>query len=311
MPNQESVKVSVWMIAYNQQDFIAQAIESILNQKTTFPFEIVIGDDNSKDDTGKICKHYAEKFPGKIRYCRREPNLGMMPNLIATLANCDGKYIAMCEGDDFWTDENKLQYQADFLEAHPDYSLCCHTHFVLAKNKMTPVHKDLSQNVVTVSTEQYLLHPFFHTSSYFFRNDAQPKPYPDWYNHVLAGDHFLVLFLSMKGKIGCLNKRMSVFRNHGSSVSFTRAAKEIKQNFVHHLEVFDQYSNLKFHTTIQRVIHKWNLVYKIYEPGGYFEKIIYFFKNIGFYSRNFTDVGGLKLLIKYFVPGSILRRVKN
>ena len=311
MTDQQPIKVSVCMIAYNQQEFIAQAIESILTQKTKFPFEIVIGDDNSKDDTGKICKAYAERFPGKIKYYHRDPNMGMMPNFIRTLGACDGKYIAICEGDDYWADENKLQCQADYLEAHPEHSLCCHLHSVLTKNKLIPIHKNLLQEEITVTTEHYLLHPFFHTTSYFFRNTAQPKPYPAWYSNVLAGDHFLVLFLSMKGKIGCLNKRMSVFRNHGSSVSFTRAAKEIKRNFVHHLELFDQYSHLKFHKTIQNVIHKWNLLYKVYEPGGYFEKVLYFFKNIGFYSRNFSDVGGLKLLIKYFVPGSILRRVKN
>lgn len=304
-------KVSICMIAYNHQEFISQAIESILAQKTTFPFELVISDDNSSDNTGKICAAYALKFPDKIKYCSREKNIGMMPNMIDTLQSCVGDYIAICEGDDFWTDENKLQIQADFLNEHSDYSLCCHLHSVLNENRLIPEHDDLAEEVITLRTEDYMRHPFFHTTSYFFRNSAQPQPYPDWYSKVLAGDHFLVLFLSMKGKIGCLNKRMSVYRYHGSSVSFSRRPIEIKRNFVYHLELFDEYSGEKFHKTIHQVIQNWDLVYKVYEPVGYLAKLSYLFSHIGVYSRNFNKVGGIKLLVKYLLPGSIFRLIKN
>lgn len=299
------------MIAYNHQEFIAQAIESILAQKTDFTFEIVIGDDNSMDDTSTICESYASSFPGRIRYYRREKNMGMMPNFIETLQACDGKYIAICEGDDYWMDEHKLQSQADFLETSPDYTLCCHNHYVLTKNKLVPAGNDFDGTMRTVMTEDYLLRPFFHTTSYFFRNSAMPRPFPGWYRQVLAGDHFLVLFLGMNGKIGCLNKRMSVFRNHGSSVSFTRSALDIKQNFVTHLELFNEYSGKMFQQTIRKVIRKWDLLYKVYEQASYFKKLIYFFKNTGFYLRNFRYLGGLKLFIKYLLPGSVLRWVKG
>jgi glycosyltransferase involved in cell wall biosynthesis len=305
------MKVSVCMIAYNHDKYIAQALESILAQKTNFAFEIVIGDDGSKDETRNICERYAQQYPERIRYNRHEKNIGMMPNFIGTLEACRGEYIAICEGDDFWTDNNKLQLQSDYLDSHPDYSFCCHLHQVLTRGKLLDAHKELPASVVDVTTEEYLLHPFFHTTSYFFRRDAQPRPYPAWYYKVLAGDHFLVLFISLKGRMACLNKRMSVFRNHGSSVSFTRTALDIKQNFVRHLEAFDNYSGEKFHETIRRVIRKWDLLYMVYEPVGYFRKIGFLFRNLGFYSRNFGDLGGLKLLVKYFVPNSLLRRLKN
>jgi len=311
MPDTSIMKVSVCMIAYNHQAFIAQAIDGILAQKTGFPFEIVIGDDNSNDDTEKICRSYASRFPGMIRYIRRDKNIGMMPNFINTLQACTGTYIAICEGDDYWTDEHKLQQQANFLEANPAYSLCCHNHFVLTKEKLIPAGRDLTGAMSTVKTEEYLLHPFFHTTSYFFRNSAMPHPFPAWYSNVLAGDHFLVLFLAMNGKIGCLNKRMSVFRNHGSSVSFTRSALDIKQNFVHHLGLFNEYSGNRFQPTIRKVIRKWDLLYKVYEPVGYFQKGIYLLKNTGFYLRNFRYLGGVKLFIKYLLPGPLLRRVKG
>lgn len=299
------------MIAYNHQAYIAQALDSILMQKTNFLFEIIIGDDGSKDDTRKICESYVVRYPGKIRYIHHPQNIGMMPNFIGVLESAKGKYIAICEGDDYWTDDSKLQYQADFLDAHPAYSMCCHLHYVLTKDKLLEAHKPLSVDYQTVSTEEYMLRPFFHTTSYFFRNEAQPRPYPRWYYDVLAGDHFLVLFISLKGKMGCLNKRMSVFRNHGSSVSFTRTALDIKNNFVRHLRLFDEYSEGKFHTTLQKVIHKWDLLYGVYEPMGYFKKIGYFLKNLGFYTSNFKALGGVKLMIKYFVPHKLIRSVKS
>ena len=299
------------MIAYNQEDFISEAIESILSQKTDFPVEIVIGDDNSKDRTGEICESFAARFPEKIRYRRRDPNLGMMPNFIKTLGECGGKYVAVCEGDDFWTDETKLQRQVDFMEAHPDASLCCHNHSIFANGEMIHVNDDIAGDVKILETRDYMRNPFFHTSSYFFRRDAQPAPYPDWYRDVLAGDHFLVLFLSMKGKIGYLNRRMSVFRNHGSSVSFTRKALEIKQNFVRHLEIFNDYSAGEFDDEIREVINRWNLIYQVYEPVGYLKKLSFLMQNSGFYFQNFRKVGGIKLLVKYLVPNSVLQQLKS
>jgi glycosyltransferase involved in cell wall biosynthesis len=298
------------MITYKHQEFISQALDSILDQQTSFPFEIVIGDDNSPDDTGKIAEAYALKYPGKIRYYRREPNIGMMPNFIRTLEDCRGQYIAICEGDDYWTDKNKLQRQADFLDAHPGYSMCCHNHFVLAKGELIPANKHIGEDR-TVTTEGYMLKPFFHMASYFFRKDAMPHPFPDWYSKVLAGDHFLVLFVSMKGKIGYINQRMSVFRNHGSSVSFTRSALDIKENFVHHLALFDQYSGSVYHRPLQQVISRWNLVYKVYEPIGYFKKLSYLLGHLAVYGRNFRATGGPRLLAKYLVPPGLVRKIKG
>jgi glycosyltransferase involved in cell wall biosynthesis len=311
MSEQEKIKVSVCMIAYNQEDFIAEAIESILKQKTSFPVEIVIGDDNSKDKTREICEEYARKFPGKIKFHYREPNLGMMPNFIKTLGECDGKYLAVCEGDDFWTDETKLQRQVDFMEAYPEVSLCCHNHSVLANGEIIHRNEDIEEDTKILEAEDYMRNPFFHTSSYFFRRDAQPAPYPDWYRDVLAGDHFLVLFLSMKGKIGYLNREMSVFRNHSSSVSFTRKALEIKRNFVRHLEIFNEYSAGKYEDELREVIHRWNLIYQVYEPVGYLKKLSYLAQNTGFYLQNFRKVGGIKLLIKYLVPNSVIQQLKS
>ncbi len=115
--------VSVHMITYNHESYIAQAIEGVLAQKTTFPFELVIGEDCSTDGTRRVALEYQRKHPQIIHLLPSEKNLGLMVNAYRTDKACRGKYIAYCEGDDFWQRTDKLQLQVDFLESHPEVGL--------------------------------------------------------------------------------------------------------------------------------------------------------------------------------------------
>ena len=121
----DSPLVSVVMIVYNQKDTFCRAIDSVLAQKCDFPFEILIGDDASTDGTAEIVKEYAKKNANIKVFCRTQ-NLGVTRNAYELIKVAEGKYIASCEGDDFWCDENKLQKQIDFLESHLDYVGCSH-----------------------------------------------------------------------------------------------------------------------------------------------------------------------------------------
>lgn len=120
----ESLIVSVCIQTYNHERFIGKCIDSVLMQKTTFPFEILLGEDESIDDTRKICTEYAIKYPNKIRLFLHSRKNTIFINGVATgrfninynLKNSNGKYIALCEGDDYWTDPLKLQKQVDFLD---------------------------------------------------------------------------------------------------------------------------------------------------------------------------------------------------
>ena len=112
------------MITHNHANFIARSIDSVLMQKTSFPFELVIGEDASTDSTLQIIHDYASRFPGKILALGHSKNLGMSGNFFNTLARCRGKYIALLEGDDRWPNENKLQIQVDFLEQHAEVIAC-------------------------------------------------------------------------------------------------------------------------------------------------------------------------------------------
>jgi glycosyltransferase involved in cell wall biosynthesis len=123
--------VSVCLITYNQAPYIAGAIEGVLRQKTDFPFELVIGEDGSSDETARICLEYAKKFPDLIRlFCRSREDVLYVDgyptsrnNFLKTFRACGGSYIAYCEGDDYWQDERKLQKQVDFLRSHPEYGM--------------------------------------------------------------------------------------------------------------------------------------------------------------------------------------------
>ena len=133
MKNDE-ILVSVCMITYNHEEFICEAIEGVLMQKTNFPIELIIGEDCSTDNTRKIVLEYAEKHPDIICPLLPESNLGMMKNFIQTMEAARGKYIALCEGDDYWTDPYKLQKQVDFLEANEEYTVCSHRFHIYNKN---------------------------------------------------------------------------------------------------------------------------------------------------------------------------------
>jgi glycosyltransferase involved in cell wall biosynthesis len=117
------MRLSACIITYNQEQYIAQCLESALAQVVSFDFEIVIGEDKSTDGTLEICRKYAMQYPDKIRLIERETNLGMFGNWTNTFESCTGKYIAICEGDDYWTDPLKLQKQVDFLEANSEFGL--------------------------------------------------------------------------------------------------------------------------------------------------------------------------------------------
>ena len=133
-PGPADVKVSVPMITYNHERFIAQAIEGVLMQQTDFGVELVIGEDCSTDGTRAIVRHYGERYPERIRLLLPERNRGGLANAVATFNACRGQYIAPCEGDDYWTDPLKLQKQVGFLEAHPDYVLCHHDAIIVDEN---------------------------------------------------------------------------------------------------------------------------------------------------------------------------------
>src|ERR1700737_2056019 len=119
------MKLSIAMITYNHEEFIGQAIESVLAQKVNFDYELVIGEDCSTDGTRAVILDFHRRYPDRIVPLLRERNLGLMGNFARTIAGCRGRYLALLEGDDYWICTDKLQRQVDFLEANPSWAICC------------------------------------------------------------------------------------------------------------------------------------------------------------------------------------------
>ena len=135
-----NLKVSVCMVTYNHEKYIAQAIESVLMQKTNFDYELVIGEDCSTDKTKKIIIKYQKRYPKIIRIILNKKNLGAGLNFVQILEACKGEYIALLDGDDYWTDPVKLQKQVDFLDNNPYYSISSHNVYVIQEgSKDKPV----------------------------------------------------------------------------------------------------------------------------------------------------------------------------
>ena len=126
----ESVKVSVCIITYNQEKYIQNAIEGALEQETNFPLEIVISDDRSTDSTPEICAEYEKRYPGLVKFIRQEQNLGTNKHWVAAVQECRGEYVALCEGDDYFSCGEKIQKQLEFMKHNPEYSLCSHEVFL-------------------------------------------------------------------------------------------------------------------------------------------------------------------------------------
>lgn len=209
--NEEIPLVCVDMITYNQEKYIGQAIEGILMQKTNFKFVLIIGEDCSTDSTRSIVKEYQQNHPDKIILKLPEENLGMFYNETTNIEICKSKYIAWCEGDDYWTDPFKLQKQVDFLENNPDYVLCFHQMQVQEPDgKLTPDYiTNVPEHYETL--EDLAEHGnYIHTPSAVFRNTIREFPFE--YYECYVADYFTYIMLGQYGKFKKLDDVMAVYR---------------------------------------------------------------------------------------------------
>ena len=221
-----SMKVSVVITTYNQEDFIAQAINSVLSQEVNFDYEIIIGEDASTDRTREIVVEIQAKNPDKIRVLLRDPvdaerdraaGVGGKSGFVNCLRACQGQYVALLDGDDYWTDVHKLQTQADFLEEHPEYAICFHNAKVLRANggRGPETFCPLDQKK-TFSLEDLLAGNFIFSGSTMFRRGLFAD-LPDWFYTTPTGDWPLHILNAQYGKIGYLSAVMAVYRIHGDS----------------------------------------------------------------------------------------------
>ena len=210
-----STLVSICCITYNHAKFIRKAIESMLMQNTTFDVEIVIGEDCSTDGTKDIINEYKNSYPNKFRVIDSENNVGMMPNFFRTLNACEGKYIALLEGDDFWTDNNKLQRQVDFLERNSDYAITYHKIALLGFDSEEISGYWPPQARSTSTIEELAIGNLIPTLSCVFRNHIKGN-IPKWFTSVPLGDYSLHMLNARHGKIKYFPQVMATYRQHST-----------------------------------------------------------------------------------------------
>lgn len=219
--------VSIHMITYNHAPYIGKAIEGVLAQKTTFPIELVIGEDCSTDGTREIVFEYQGRYPDLIRLIISESNIGAMQNNARTFAACVGKYVALCEGDDYWTDPHKLQKQVTFLEANPAYAICGHR--VKAIDERKPGYSEiipvrLARN--TYSIYDLLRYNFLHTPTIVLRSGRYLVNWPAGWEKVRVGDWMIcILAASQLGDIYLMPDLMAVYRIHEGGIHSTKSRK--------------------------------------------------------------------------------------
>jgi len=247
--------VSVCMITYNHELYIRDALDGVVMQKTNFKIELIIGEDCSNDDTRKICEDYAAKYPELIQLLPSDRNLGMSQNGERTLQSCKGEYIALLDGDDYWTDPLKLQKQVDFLDKHEDYILSFHDVNIqyTRKNNCRSYRMVGSLKENTLGTEDLIKPWFIPTCSILYRN-LKDINYPNWISLTDSADIALMLFLSTLGKFYYLNEVMGVYRMHdnGISVSYTGYSNIFSK--IHLYQNFNEYTNGKFETKLHQAM---------------------------------------------------------
>ncbi|MBN2610915.1 MAG: glycosyltransferase [Bacteroidales bacterium] len=224
--------VSISCITYNHEKYITQALDGFLLQQTSFPIEILIYDDASTDNTQKIIRGYETKYPDIIRTIYQKENQyskgvrGIAGRF--NFSRARGKYIALCEGDDYWTDPLKLQKQVDFLEKNPEYSMCSHEVEIIYEADWIGTKKErFNQSVKIAGFEDILDNHFIPTNSLVFRNGLI-KEWPRWMSskYMISGDIPMELMLSYHGKSYFSDEKMAVKRINGGGITSNKARQE-------------------------------------------------------------------------------------
>jgi len=247
------MKVSILTITYNHENFIAKALDSVLMQTVNFDYEIVIGEDCSTDGTRDIVLAYRDKHPDKIRLLLPDKNLGMHRNFVETYRACRGEYVALLEGDDYWSRPYKLQKQADFLDANLRCSICFHPVDIVKSDDPLPFSVFPAGFSRAISTlEDLVQENFIPNCSTVFRRGLF-HDFPEWFFSLGQGDWPLHVLNAQHGDIGFLDERMAVYRVHQGGVwSGTKVTRRLEaiisayRTINHHLDYrFDRLIQLR------------------------------------------------------------------
>lgn len=269
--------VSIKNLVYNHEKYIAQALDGFLMQKTDFPFEVIVHDDASTDNSAQIIRKYEKKFPSIIKpiyetenqYSKHDGSLGRIVN-----SKLSGKYIALCEGDDYWIDENKLQMQVDFLENNPEYTMCFHS----AELDVVEKH-NVPYAMQNIKEQDYSATEIFEnwivpTASVVFKKSVLNYPMKNE-KKIMFGDIVLFEKSAHLGKVRGFAKKMSVYRIHDQGVSHSRMLnKKRRLGFPAHYEcIYENFPLIDKNIILDRIIRSYGACFRF--CGGFFDKLQY------------------------------------
>lgn len=264
--------VSICCITYNHELYIREAIEGFLMQKTTFAIEILLHDDASTDGTAEVIREYEKKYPNLIFPVYQTENQyskGVKISFTYQFPRARGKYIALCEGDDYWTDPLKLQKQMDFLEKNPEYVLCGHNSKIIFdydKEKILfrwPDFVDHPKETLHTADllNSLIRHDYlpYHTSSVAFRNVFKSHGFtlPVYNKPIISGDIFLFILLSIYGPSKIIDEVMSVRRKNKGGVTYLYSREHVLKNWIFTMNKLRAQFGLGYQILFARLILKY------------------------------------------------------
>ena len=256
MDNRE-LMVTIRCLAYNHEPYIRQCLDGFVMQKTNFRFEAIVHDDASTDGTADIIREYAEKYPDIIKpifetenqYSKRDGSIRRIMD-----EHTHGKYVAMCEGDDYWIDPLKLQKQFDFMEQHNDCSLCFHAYEKLNNDGSRKIIKRYNSSLACCPKMDIINKPgsIMATNSMFYRMKLLTD-YPQWARTAPVGDAPLALVLTTRGNVSYINEVMGCYRSNSIGSWTSKMSSDFSKRKKHYYAImkmwksFDNWSDYKYH----------------------------------------------------------------
>ncbi len=320
----EKAKVTVVTTTYNHDNYIEKCINGIVSQKTNFKFELLISDDCSTDNTREIIKKYAKKYPDIVKPIFREKNLGAMDNFVITLNEVHSEYVALCDGDDEWTDEKKLQMQVDFLDKHKDYSIVFHTTLIKFEDKSRddvrhPINLKSKLNINNLIKENMIPANSVMYRWIYKKKDSLINEFP---KNIVPGDYYLHLMHAKKGKIYYIDKVMSNYIRQPNGMWYLTSQPDkfnefysiYGEKYLNFYNVIEKKLNLKKNEVYEQkrwILQKTLISY--FAMGKYIKfKKLYKASNADSYNFNIEDftLNSKKNKIKYYLLLNPLKLIK-
>ena len=261
--------ISACLITYNQEDYIEQALQGCLNQKLSVEYEIVIGDDASTDNT-RVILEKAAAADSRIRLLPPTSNLGMHGNWERTIEACDGQFIAICEGDDFWNDSNKLSKQLQLLENNPTAAACFGNAEVINSNGEKDVYPYVDGHITNLKAEEFFAmdHNPVPTCTVLFRRSCFNK-FPKAYYESPFADWILHTLLFQTGPYVYLNESSSCYRKHEAGVWSGSGEEKKLLNKLKVLSIIRSIVDLRYQPYVQSAIR------------NHLDQLLYFYRSTG------------------------------